>query len=133
MRNAILAGLAAVVAAPLVMSTPADAFNCRIPAFISPSKKAVCASPELRRLDSQEEAGFAALRSRLGARAPRLTADRTTFINTRNGCQSDTRCLSATYRAQLRLYRQVARCKPADAQCVPRTVEAHRMALARSL
>lgn len=133
MRIAVLAGLAAAIAAPLVTSTPADAFNCRIPAFISPSKKAVCASPELRRLDAQEEAGFAALRSRLSARAPTLSADRTTFINTRNACQSDARCLTATYRAQIRLYRNVARCRPADAQCVPRTVQAHRLALHRSL
>jgi uncharacterized protein len=133
MRIAALTGLAAVLATPLLIATPADAFNCRIPAFISQSKSTVCKSPALRRLDAQEEAGFAALRSRLsGAGASAVRTDRSSFIATRNGCAADTRCLQATYRAQLRLYRQLARCKPADGACVSRTVQAHRLALHRS-
>lgn len=127
------AGLCAAAA-----STPADAYNCRIPALIDPVKKAVCAQPLLAGMDRDESSRRAALLANLRSDARTLvTRDRRAFITTREKCASDTRCLEATYRAQLRLYKQLDGCVPrAGAQqtfCVSRVTQKHREGLHSSM
>lgn len=136
MRNPTLATLA-VGAVLWLPAGEAAAFNCSVPALINAAKKTVCAQPLLRAADAKEEGDFKALGAGLSLDARRvLQRDRRTFVATRDGCEADQRCLEATYRAQLRLYTKLARCKVTRANqtfCVTTTTEKHRQELHNSL
>jgi uncharacterized protein len=137
MRNAMLLTFTAAIGLAAWSATPATAFNCRIPALANASKKTVCASSLLRAADAKEEAGYASLRAALNPDARRaLDADRRQFVATRDGCIGEDLCLEASYRAQLRLYTRLARCKAPGAKqtlCITNTTSAHREELHRSL
>lgn len=130
----------AILATGALLALPAGeaaAFNCSIPALVNPAKKTVCANPLLRTVDAKEESEFRALSAGLSLEARRaLQRDRRQFVSTRDGCEADQRCLEATYRAQLRLYTRLARCKVTRANqtfCVTTTAEKHRQELHKSL
>lgn len=116
---------------------PAEAFNCQIPALVNPAKKTVCSTPFLRAVDDKEEAEFKAVQSGMALDARRaIQRDRRTFVSTRDGCETDQRCLEATYRAQARLYGRLARCKVSRANqtfCTTTTITKHRQELHNSL
>lgn len=118
-------------------STGAEAFNCAVPALANVAKKTVCANPLLRTVDAKEESEFKALGAGLSLEARRVSQrDRRLFIATRDGCEADQRCLEASYRAQLRLYSRLARCKVTRANqtfCVTTTTDKHRQELHKSL
>lgn len=115
----------------------AEAFNCQIPALVNPAKKTVCAAPLLRAIDDKEEAEFKAVKIGMALDARRtIQRDRRTFVATRDGCESDQRCLEAAYRAQIRLYSRLARCKITRANqtfCTTTTITRHRQELHNSL
>ncbi len=115
----------------------AEAFNCQIPALVNPAKKTVCATPLLRAIDDKEESEFKSVQAGMALDARRtIQRDRRTFIATRDGCETDQRCLEATYRAQTRLYTRLARCKISRANqtfCVTTTITKHRQELHNSL
>ena len=128
---------ALAVAAILLTSVPsASAFDCRVPAVISTTKRTVCASATLTRLDQRE----GTIRRSVSATLPvaargRLAADRVAFVQTRQTCGADPRCLDATYTAQLRLYSRLRQCavEPNPAACTSRVIDAHRQELHRSM
>lgn len=136
MRTLIGATLAAA-AIVAVTANNAAAFNCSIPALANVAKKTVCGNPLLRTVDGKEETEFKALGAGLSLEARRaLQRDRRLFISTRDGCDADQRCLEATYRAQIRLYTKLARCKVTRANqtfCVTTTTDKHRQELHKSL
>jgi uncharacterized protein len=120
----------------LALPGTAAAYNCRIPALLDATKKAVCGQVLLAGMDREETTRRAALAAKLAIDARTIvTRDRRAFIDTRNACGSDTRCLEATYRAQLRLYRQLESCAGRQGQtfCVERTTQKHRQDLHKSL
>jgi uncharacterized protein len=128
---------AAVLILGMLLPSGAEAFNCSIPAVFSATKKAVCSTPALAIKDKAEQAKLVTLRSKLGADVmPSVTADRRTFLSTRDGCGSDKRCLDATYSAQLRLYRKLEGCSARGAKksaCVRDLIDQHRQDLSKSL
>jgi uncharacterized protein len=128
---------AALIAACLVPTSGAQAFNCAIPGIFSIPKKTVCANPTLAALDQTEAGRFAGLRGKLGAEAMvSVGRDRRTFLGQRDRCGRDVRCHEATYTAQTRLYRRLDACADRGAQkvlCVSRTISKHREELHRSL
>lgn len=134
-----LLATATIAATALVglTATEAAAFNCAVPALVNPAKKTVCANPLLRAIDDKEESAFKALGAGLSLDARRaLQRDRRIFVSTRDGCEADQRCLEATYRAQLRLYTKLGRCKVTRANqtfCVTTTADKHRQELHKSL
>lgn len=127
-----------LVAAGLMFSTPgAAAHNCTIPGIVNPAKKAVCANPLLAAANATELSLLEGLRTNLPADARRaLVRDRRSYLTTRDRCGSDERCLEATMRAQVRLYRRVEPCAQAGARalfCTTRAIERHRYELHRSM
>ncbi|MFM2422698.1 MAG: hypothetical protein RL291_1228 [Pseudomonadota bacterium] len=135
-RTLIVGGLsvAAVLAADL---RPAEAYRCSIPAVRDSIKRAVCGTPALRALDTQETAKLSELRSWLNRNAYNYTEDdRKQFTAQRAKCGAkDIRCLEATYQAQVRLYSVLLGCKAGTRQtaCVKNAVQKHRQALHSSM
>ena len=126
--------LTALIAA--VASTPAAAYNCAIPAIIDQTKRTVCANQGLRDLDQSEKARFASVNATLGTDGRRsLTRARAAFFTDRDACGgTDTRCLTAVYRAQVRLYARFTKCRTNRAQgtCIEGIFQRHREELHRS-
>jgi uncharacterized protein len=116
---------------------PAAAFSCAVPAIASAVKRTVCAEPLLMAIDRTEAETVAGLGGRLSGDARRaVLRDRRAFHAVRDNCGADVRCLEASYRAQVRLYRKLESCLRPDARelfCVTRTIEQHRQELHRSM
>jgi uncharacterized protein len=120
----------------LALPGTAAAYNCKIPALFDTTKKAVCGQALLAGMDREETTRRAALAAKLVTDARTIvTRDRRAFIETRNRCGADTRCLEATYRAQLRLYGQLESCASRQGQtfCASRTTQKHRRELHNAL
>ncbi len=128
--------MAMVALGAAMIATPAGAYTCGIPAIADVVKRTVCGAPVLRTLDRTEDDRLFAIRSVLAIENRALvTRDRRTFLNTRNACRTDARCLEATYRAQIRLYGKVEACGITvknQAFCVTRAIQRHREELHRS-
>lgn len=136
MRN--VAGAILGLGLSLVLApAAAQAFNCQIPALVNPAKKTVCANPLLRAIDDKEEGEFKSVQSGMALDARRtIQRDRRAFIATRDGCETDQRCLEAAYRAQIRLYSRLGRCKISRANqtfCVTAAITKHRQELHNSM
>jgi uncharacterized protein len=137
-RNLSMAalGLTGMLAAFAASSTPAEAYRCSIPAVRDSIKRTVCGNPGLRTLDTQEQGDLGKLQSWLNRNAYNYTVDdRKLFTAQRAKCAKDTRCLEATYEAQVRLYKVLLACKAGTRQtaCVKNAVAKHREELHRSL
>jgi uncharacterized protein len=116
---------------------PAAAFNCKFPGLVDATKRAVCANPELARLDATEAAELHHVSGKLWISSiGALRADRDAFVNARRRCGAALRCLEAVYRAQLRLYAAAGLCAergPQQLDCLNQTFARHREDLHRSL
>jgi uncharacterized protein len=132
-----LALASAAVALTAALGSPALAFNCSVPALFNTAKKTVCDTALLRAADSSEQAELSKVRGGFAIDSRRaINNDRRVFTNVVDSCKTDQLCLSATYRAQLRLYSKLAKCKvPANRQmfCVTSTIEKHRQELHNSM
>ena len=128
----ILSAIAVLIALP----TPTLAYSCSVPSIQSPAKRTVCSNRDLRKLNTEETKGYAALGSALiGDAREALINDHWTFLQTREGCKKDKRCHEASFNAQLRLYKTLLACKPGaeSADCVSKAIEAHRQELHKAL
>lgn len=136
MRFAAVASIALWLVAT-VSPQPTAAFYCSIPGVFNEAKKTVCADPTLAALATTELDALANVRDRLAADArAAVTRDRRTFIAARDACRVDSRCLEATYLAQLRLYRGLVACEANAGRqmfCVNRTILKHRETQHRSM